>query len=135
MLHLGHFSFDELDYEKNNRHGYFTCVVDANNEEIAVKKFKRHLMEIKKDNMFFSTIVNVYIEDIIQIQVVPEKAIITRLQSSEGEFPKSVSYSLPSRDVDGIEAFGLAINVQKHKNEGSGEYKESEPFIKFDSID
>jgi hypothetical protein len=90
-------------------------------------------MEMKKDNMFFSAIVNVYIEDIIQIQDVPEKAIITRLQSSEGEFPKSISYLLPSMDVDGIESFGLAVNVQKHEKEGSSEYKESEPFLKFDS--
>lgn len=131
MLHLGHFSFDELDYEKNIRHGYFTCVVDADNEEIAVKKFKKHLIEMKRDNMVFSTIFNLYIEDIIQIRVVPEEAIITRLQSSQGEFPKSVSYSLPSKDVVGIESFGLASNVQKHENDETGRYLYSNPFIDF----
>ena len=131
MLHIGHFSFDELDYEKNIRHGYFTCVVDADNEEIAVKKFKEHLMEMKRNNMSFSTIVSIYIEDIIQIQVVPEKAIITRFQSSQGKFPKSVSYSLPSMDVGGIEAFGLASNVQENENDKTGRYLYSNPFIDF----
>ena len=68
MLHLGHFSFDELDYKHNTRHGYFTCVVYAADEENAVQKLKAHLVEMKQKNMAFSKIVKVYIEDIIQVE-------------------------------------------------------------------
>jgi hypothetical protein len=131
MLHLGHFSFDELDYKQNYRHGYFACIVDAIDEDDAVKKFKAHIMDMKQENMAFSTIVKVYIEDIIQVASIPEKPIVTRLQSSAGEFPKSISYTLPSLDVDGIDAFGLKTNVQKLEAEESGDYMESVPFITF----
>ena len=132
MLHIGHFSFDELDHEKNRRHGYFTCVVDADDEIIAVERFKEQIMEMRRYNTAFKEIVNVYIEDIIAVAVVPEKAKITRLQSSEGEFPKSISYSLPSMGADRVmTAFGLTRNVQKHEGEERGDYKEVEPFIRF----
>lgn len=131
MLHLGHFSFDELDYKHNTRHGYFSCVVDAADQDAAVKKFKAHLTEMKRNNIAFSTIVKVYIEDIIQIADIPSEPIITRLQSSRGEFPKSISYSLPSTEVDGIEAYGLTANVKRHENDPAGDYLTSEPFITF----
>jgi hypothetical protein len=131
MLHLGHFSFDELDYRQNNRHGYFTCIVDASDEEEAVKRFKTHLVEMKQKNMAFSTIVKVYLEDIVQIETVPEKPLITGLQSSRGMFPKSISYSLPSAETDGVEVFGLKPDVQKQDNTENGDYLEAEPFLTF----
>ena len=86
---------------------------------------------MRQKNLAFSTIVKVYIEDIIQVASIPDRPIVTRLQSSAGEFPKSISYSLPSMDVDGIDAFGLSANVQKHEAEENGDYMESTPFITF----
>lgn len=131
MLYISHFSFDELDYRHNTRHGYFSCVVDAKDEDEAVEKFKTHLIKMKQKNMAFSRIVKVYIEDIIAIEAVPNEPIITRLQSSRGEFPKSISYSLPAAEADGIEAYGLAANVEQHENEPESDYVESQPFIVF----
>jgi hypothetical protein len=131
MLHLGHFSFDELDFKNKPRHGYFSCVVEAAGAEQAVKKIKAHLVDMKQNNMAFSTIVNVYLQDIIQIESVPREPVITRLQSSRGEFPKSISYTLPSGDIGGIEAFGLTPNVQMHEKNKTDAYMESEPFLTF----
>ena len=131
MLYIGHFSFDEVDYRQNTRHGYLACVVEAGDEDDAAKKFKTHLIEMKQKNVAFSTIVKVYIEDIIAIQEIPNEPIITRLQSSRGEFPKSISYSLPEVDVSGVEAFGLATNVEQHEDKPSAAYVESKPFIAF----
>ena len=131
MLHVGHFSFDELDYKHKSRHGYFTCVVAATDEEEATRKFKAHLIDMKQKNVAFSTIVKVYVEDIIQMKALPGEPIVTRLQSSRGEFPESVSYSLPSTAIDGIEAYGLATDVKQHENDPNGDYLESEPFIVF----
>ena len=130
MLHIGHFSFDEID--SNKRHGYFTCIVEADDEIAALQRFKEQIMEMKKYNVTFNKIVNIYIEDIIQVAYVPEKAVITRLQSSEGEFPKSISCSLPSMGADKVmTAFGLTLNVQKHEGEEGDNYEEAEPFISF----
>jgi hypothetical protein len=131
MLYIGHFSFDELDYRHKTRHGYLSCVVDAEDEDDAAVQFKRHLIKMKQKNIAFSTIVKVYIEDIIAIAEVPNEPIITRLQSSRGEFPKSISYSLPEAEADGIEAYGLADNVEQHEGEPSADYVESKPFIAF----
>jgi hypothetical protein len=131
MLYIGHFSFDELDYRNNTRHGYLSCVVDAEDADDAAEKFKTHLTKMKQKNVAFSTIVKVYIEDIIAIEDVPSEPIITRLQSSRGEFPKSISYSLPETEADGIEAYGLAANVERHEDDPSTDYVESKPFITY----
>jgi hypothetical protein len=130
MLYLGHFSFDELDAEGKGRHGYFCCVVDADAAENAVNEFRRHLCDLKKTNNSFRGIIKIYIEDIIGIQQIPRKAIVTRLQSSEGEFPKSVSHSLPSVNVPGIEAFGWAAEMKKG-DVSHEEYQDSIPFMEF----
>ena len=40
MIYIGHFSFDELGPEKEVRHGYFSCVVEAEEIDAAINKFK-----------------------------------------------------------------------------------------------
>ena len=123
MLHLGHFSFDEYDFDKSSRHGYFTCIVDAADEEAALQEFKTVLFSMKKANTAFSRIVNIYIEDIIQIaEETLHRPVITHLQSSEGAFPRSVSYSLPLTHEQRANAFGLSSNVDKHENSKSYAY-------------
>lgn len=132
MLHIGHFSFDERDARGNPRHGYFTCLIDAADPEEATAKFGEHILQMKKKEDVFANMAAVYLEDIIKVAAVPEEPIVTWLQSSQGEFPKSISHSLPAVIKDGIEAFGLPTNVDKHEaGKGKG-YMVSEPFIRFD---
>lgn len=132
MLHVGHFSFDEYDFDQNDRHGYFTCVVDAADEEAAVQEFRTALLDMKKADTAFSRIVNIYIEDIIQIRETPKSPIVTHMQSSEGAFPESISYSLPLTHELDVQAFGLTANVDEHENTQGDDYKISEPFINFE---
>jgi hypothetical protein len=74
----------------------------------------------------------VYLEDIIEFQQLPEKAIVSRIQSSDGEFPKSITYSLPGVANPGINTYGLEADVRATENElDTDEFKESKPFIKF----
>jgi hypothetical protein len=132
MLHIGHFSFDESDSDQNDRHGYFTCVVDVEEPEDAVAKFAGHLLEMKKNELCFKKITRVYIEDIIKIASIPEEPITTYFQSSEGSFPNSISHSLPSVIKDGINAYGMYSDVITHEKDETGNYLYSKPFIKFD---
>ena len=132
MLHIGHFSFDERDADQNDRHGYFTCLIDVDKPENAVARFAAYILEMKKENPCLENLVKVYIEDIIKIETIPEDPIMTHLQSSEGAFPRSVSYSLPSVFKDGIEAYGSPSNVRKHENDESGRYLFSNPIITFE---
>jgi len=133
MLFIGHFSFDESGLNDRRRHGYICCIVDSDTAENAVDEFKKHLIGVKKDETTFSNIVNIYIEDIIGIEKVPTSPVITRLQSAAGQFPKSVSYSLPSESKPGIEAFGWAPEM-KEQEANDEEYQESIPFIEFEKL-
>ncbi len=132
MLHIGHFSFDEQDRRGNPRHGYFTCIIDAPDPEAATAKFGEHILEMKKKEEVFADLAAVYLEDIIKVEAVPNEPVVTWLQSSEGEFPRSVSHSLPAVIKNGIEAYGLPTNVDKHEAGKGRGYMVSEPFIRFD---
>lgn len=132
MIYIGHFSFDELGSENEVRHGYFSCVVETENAEVAASEFKELIFSFKKMNDFFSNIVTVYMEDIIELREVPRKAIVTRIQSSAGEFPKSVSRSLPHVVAPGINVYGWSPDVDENESDrNKTEYKTTEPFIKF----
>lgn len=131
MLFIGHFSFDELDADDKVKHGYFTSVVDAENPEVAVAKFEKHIKEMKGTLREMVNIVNVYIEEILKIPRIPETPLITRIQSSEGEFPPSVSHALPGAESEDVDAFGFAPDVKKQETPDSGGFIESEPFITF----
>jgi hypothetical protein len=132
MIYIGYFSFDEFGTENEARHGYFSCVVDTDSAEAAVNEFKELIFSVKKMNDIFSNIVTVYIEDIIEIRDIPRRAIVTRIQSSAGEFPKSVSRSLPHVVAPGINVYGWAPDVDITEANGSTEeYKATTPFIKF----
>jgi hypothetical protein len=135
MIYIGYFSFDELGPDKNVRHGYFSCVVEADKVDAAVNEFKYLIVSLhsrEEANNMFGNIDSVYIEDIIEIRTIPKKAFVTRIQSSAGEFPKSVTKSLPYGVEPGINAYGSTPNVEKNESDqNTEEYKTSKPFIKF----
>jgi hypothetical protein len=132
MLYIGHFSFDEIGSEQEARHGYFTTVVDTDNIERATGEFKELIYSMKKTDDTFKRMVAVYLEDIIEFHHIPGKAIVTQLQTSAGEFPKSVTYSLPGIIAPGINIYGLDPDVRANENaQNADEYKESKVFIKF----
>jgi hypothetical protein len=114
MLFIGHFSFDEIDADGQPKHGYFSSIVDAKTAKQMV------------------SVVHVYIEEILRIASIPETPIITRLQSSDGEFPASVSHSLPGVAGKEVEAFGFAPDVADHEMLNDGGFIEAKPFITFD---
>ncbi len=132
MLYIGHFSFDEIGAEQEIRHGYFTSVVDADNIERATNEFKELILSMKKTEDMFQRIVAVYMEDIIEFHHVPANAIVTRIQSSAGEFPESITHNLPGVVAPGIKIYGLEPDVRANESEqNTDEYKESKVFIKF----
>lgn len=131
MLYIGHFSFDELEKDQKQRHGYFTCVVNSTDVEQAVEEFKSLIEEMKAEDGHFGGIAEVYIEDIFEIQRVPEKAVMIRMQSSDGDFPVSVSRSLPFAENPGITAYGWAPDVRKIRAAEKDEVLEMEPFLSF----
>jgi hypothetical protein len=132
VLYIGYFSFDELGPAGEVRHGYFSCVVGADEADTAAIEFKELIFSLRKMEGLFSKMNTVYLEDLIEIREIPRRAIVTRIQSSTGEFPKSVSKSLPHVAVPGINAYGYAPNVEEADNErDAAEYQTTQPFIEF----
>lgn len=132
MLYIGHFSFDELGEKQEKRHGNFTCVVDSTDVERALEGFKSTIEKMKTKSRHFAGIAAVYIEDIFEIQKVPETATMIRIQSSDGEFPVSVSRSLPFAANTTIAAYGWAPDIQKIRAAEKDEVLEMEPFLSFE---
>ena len=131
MLYLGHFSFDEVDSEENARHGYFSVVAEADDPDSAMDKFKALIKGNKNKGGIFDKVLAVYIDDIIEIPSVPEKGFITTFQSSDGEFPESVSHSLPDAETDEIKAYGYAIDLKQFEQKPAHQYKEKTPYLDF----
>jgi len=132
MLFIGHFSFDEIDADSQSKHGYFSSIVDAQSPDDAVAKFEAHIKQMKDTVKQMVSVVNVYIEEILKVAKIPDTPIITRLQSSEGEFPASISHSLPGVFGEDVEAFGFAPDVEDHEMLNDGSFIEAKPFITFD---
>jgi hypothetical protein len=132
MIYIGYFSFDEIGAEKETRHGYFSCVVEKESAEAAANEFKELILSLKKMNDVFSNMVTVYLEDIIELRDVPQRAIVTRIQSSAGEFPKSVSRSLPHVVAPGINVYGWTPDIEANEtDQNADKFTTSKPFIKF----
>ncbi len=131
MLFIGHFSFDEISPEGDPKHGYFSSIVDAKTPDAAVAKFEEHIKQTKTQIREMSAVVNVYIEEILRVPDIPETPIITRLQSSDGAFPQSISHALPGVHDEDIDAFGLTADVENHESTDDGGFVESQPFITF----
>lgn len=138
MLYSGHFSFDETGKAGEERHGYFTCIVSSATPELALQKFRQRIHTIREGmkEPLFQNIRAIYVEDIVEIADSPEDPVVTRFQSSEGPFPKSVSCSLPTTKFSDINAYqwvpGSEAHTEKdrHGKQG-GEYTEAAPFIRF----
>lgn len=133
MLFIGHFSFDEIGQGGQPKHGYFSCVVDADSPEAASAKFEDHIKKSKETVEAMAGLRAVYIEDIVRIAKIPETPIMTRLQSADGPFPASISHSLPGVFGNDVEAFGYAPDVADHETLTDGSFIEAKPFITFES--
>jgi len=70
MLYLAHFSFDG-EYKGEPTHGWFTCMVEADDIEASVDEFHHLINKLQKDEDIFQFVTKVYLEDIIQIRQVP----------------------------------------------------------------
>jgi hypothetical protein len=132
MLYIGHFSFDETNITGLARHGYFTMVTTAAAADEAVAAFESAIARRKGRDPLFDAMVAVYVEDIIELPERPPAPVMTRLQSSTGEFPESISHSLPGNKLPGAQAYALAADLAVINRQPDHTYKEMTPFIRFD---
>ena len=131
MIFIGHFSLDEQGKDGEPRHGYLTCLVESETADIAVDKFKLLLTDIQSNEESAIGWKAAYIEDIIEMPSIPAHAIITRYQSSAGDFPKSISHTLPLADGPDRVAYGFKKDIERLAQDDENQYSEMTPFIVF----
>ncbi len=131
MIFIGHFSLDEQGNDGEPRHGYLTCLVESENADSAIEKFNQLLTDVQSNEASAIGWKAAYIEDIIEMASIPAHAIITRYQSSAGEFPKSISHSLLLADSPDRLAYGLKDDIDRLAHEEENQYTEMTPFIVF----
>lgn len=131
MIIVGHFSIDETGWDGEVRHGYLTCLMEADSAEDATAAFERVIRSARSENEAFAGWQAVYIEDIIELASLNDQPVITRYQSSSGEFPKSISLTLPLSDGPEIQAYGFKSDVDQLARDDDSSYSEMTPFITF----
>ena len=132
MLYIGHFSFDKIVPDREISHGYFTTVVEADNIKRATAEFRELIYAMKKTHETFKRMAAVYLEDVVEFHHIPRKAIVTQIHTSAGEFPETITHSLPGIIAPGINIYGLDPDVRANeKAQNTDEYKESKVFTKF----
>jgi hypothetical protein len=129
MLYVGHFSFDELRGD-GPRHGYFTMLARAESAEAVLEKFRGRIRHLKDNDTLFDPVRAIYVEDVVEIREFPADPVITRFQSSEGEFPRSRSQPLPAAEPAGVSVYGLAAEGAPNDDEDG--YPEVRPFMIFE---
>ena len=123
MRYLAHFSFDG-EYKGEPTHGWFTCMVEADDIEASVDMFHHLIIKLQKNEDVFEYVTKVYLEDIIQIRQVPEEGFLGHYCSSPGEAPPSISTTLWGETDSYCESYS-PIPFDGEKTQ------EMEPFIVF----
>lgn len=125
MNYLAHFSFYRQD---EDRGGYFTMVVSAEEPDEAVERFEAEILRLKKESDVFEDVTEVYIDDFIEIEKMPAQAVLTRMESEDPEgFTLSINLLT---EQEGFTVYGWCPEGKED------EYEEDEhdvyPFLVFD---
>ncbi|MCD4652414.1 hypothetical protein K8T06_00590 [bacterium] len=96
MYYLAHFLFASSDTQ-DRTFGYFTCLTQAADTEIALEKFEDQILEISENSDLFDEVKTVFLEDVIEFETLPESAILTRFEMFAGDRPPSANITLPDQ--------------------------------------
>lgn len=106
MIYLAHFSFEISSGKK--KHGYFTCVVDAEAIEAALEKIRTLLANLEHRRHTFETPVSIYLDDLIEIRKIPSEGVLAHMITREGPLKNAESHSLPGVDASFCQSFSVA---------------------------
>ena len=131
MLYLGHFSFDSTEPTTGKRsrawHGYFTCVVEADDVNVALERFKRLILELRKTSDLFQDSEGVGLEACVEIRSVLRHGFLAFYNLLEGEDQGGVSTAIRGAN----ERQAVAFRAHVPGDEGSEDELEAEPFVTF----
>jgi hypothetical protein len=106
MLYIGkflHMTNQQKKNESERRHGEFNLIVQAENSQIAVKKFRERIVETKKTSDLFEGDCSIYFVHLLELKEFPsERARLLYYKSIAGDPTMPyISCTAPTGDTDG----------------------------------
>jgi hypothetical protein len=108
MIYLAHFSFEHTKGRK--KHGYFTCVVDADNFEAALERIRQLLADPARSRRVFNAPVSIYLDDLIEVASIPPEGFLAHMITREGPLKNAESHSLPGMGPSVGRSFSVAAS-------------------------
>jgi hypothetical protein len=125
MNYLGHFTFYG---KKEDEDGRFTMMAEAADPEEAADKFETEILRLREEDDVFDEVLEIYIDDIIEIERLPERAVVTRLEKTVPD-GYTLSVNLLT-EAEGLTVYGWVSDDQEEASEE--EEQEMEPFVVFE---
>ena len=124
MIYFAHFSFENPEGRK--RHGYFTCIVEAENFQDALEKIRPLLADLEHRRNIFETPVSIYLDDLIEARKIPSEGLLAHMILRDGPLKDAESRSLPGVDSSCCQSYSVAAT---EKDRGTAEIT---PFLTFE---
>ena len=132
MLYIGkflHMTNQQKAEESERRHGEFNLIVEAENGEAAVERFKERIVDSRESSDLFEGDSSIYIVHLLELEEFPsDRARVLYYKSIAGDpVMPYISCSTPNGETDGCRI----LNWMKNRPEIDGE--DANLFIEFKS--
>jgi hypothetical protein len=132
MLYIGkflHMTNQQKTEESERRHGEFNLIVEAENDEAAVERFKERIIDSRENSDLFEGDSSIYIVHLLELEEFPsDRARVLYYKSIAGDpIMPYISCSTPDGESDGCRI----LNWMKNRPEIDGE--DANLFIEFKS--
>jgi hypothetical protein len=130
MIYIGkflHATSQQKKDESERRHGEFNLIIEADDQESAVNKFKERIIEFRETSDLFEGECSVYLVHLLELKEFPiDRARMLYYKSIAGD-PNMpyISCSTPSGDTDGCRI----LNWMERKPELDGQ--DADLFLRF----
>ncbi len=125
MIYFAHFSFENSG-AAGKKHGYFTCVVDAQNFRAALEDIRRLLRDLKHRHHVFEARASIYLDDLIEVRKIPSEGVLAHMITKEGPLKNAESRSLPGVDASFCQSFSVEASEEDRQT------AEISPFMTFE---
>jgi hypothetical protein len=130
MLYIGkflHMTNQQKAKESERRHGEFNLIVEAENDEAAVERFKERIVNSRENSDLFEGDSSIYIVHLLELEEFPsDRARLLYYKSIAGDpIMPYISCSTPNGESDGCRI----LNWMKNRPEIDGE--DANLFIEF----
>ena len=130
MLYIGkflHMTNQQKAEESERRHGEFNLIVQAENDEAAVERFKERIVDSRESSDLFEGDSSIYIVHLLELEEFPsDRARVLYYKSIAGDpVMPYISCSTPNGETDGCRI----LNWMKNRPEIDGE--DANLFIEF----